>query len=293
MADLDTDIGGTDTEPGARDYEAEARAEGWRPLEQFKGDPAKWVDAEEFVKRGENILPIVKAQNGKLKAELEGQKRTLAEMRAAMDEFKLFHEETSAKLKKDAKEAYAKAEADLKAARTQARRDGDDDKVDEINDALADLKAEAKNAESKATKTAPTNKSSEDISKTPQFQQWAKDNPWFGGEGKENERRSRLAVAVGQEIRARNPGIGIAEFLEQVTEEVEATFGAPKATREAVSKVEGSRRGAGTSGRGYADLPADARRQCDEDVKKHVGPNKVYKTPKEYQAYFASMYFEE
>jgi len=292
MADLDTDTG---TDTGARDFEVEARAEGWRPLEQYKGDPAKWVDAEEFVKRGENILPIVKAQNSKLKAEIEGQKRTLTEMRAAMDEFKLFHEETAAKLKKDAKEAYAKAEADLKAARAQARRDGDDEKVDEINDAIADLKAEAKDAENKATQAAPTNKSNADISKTPEFQQWAKENSWFGGEGKENERRSRLAVAVGQEIRARNPGIGIAEFLEQVTEEVNETFGAPASgKREPASKVEGSRRGTGGgNGQSYADMPADARAECDKDAKRFVGPNKLYKTEKEWQSKFAKLYFSQ
>jgi hypothetical protein len=279
----------TGNEPGERNYEAEARAEGWKPIEQYKGDKAKWIDAKEFVERGENILPLVKAQNSKLKGELEATKQSIAEMRASMDEFKLFHQETAAKLKKDAKEAYAKAEADLKAARKQAREIGDDDKVDEINDALVELKDEAKAAEKNATKSAPTNKSSEDISKTPEFQAWAKENEWFG----QDERRSRLAVAVGQELRAKNPNIGIKEFLEKVSEEVAETFGEKTSSRNTASKVEGSRRGTGTGGKSYADLPSEARKQCDEDIKRHVGPNKVYKTAKEYQSYFANLYFEE
>jgi len=289
MSDLDNDPGNDPGNSGGeRNYEAEARAEGWRPLEQFKGDHAKWIDAEEFVKRGENILPLVKAQNGKLKGELEVTKRDIAEMRKNMEEFKLFHEETAAKLKKDAAQAYSKAEADLKAARKQAREDGDDDKVDEINDAIVDLKKEAEKEAAKAVK-APTNKSGEDISKTPEFQAWAKENEWFGSD----ERKSRLAVAVGQELRAKNPNISIADFLEKVTEEVEETFGGGKPKREAASKVEGSRRGNGSTGQSYADLPADARKQCDEDIKRHVGPNKVYKTEKDYKAYFAKLYFEE
>lgn len=276
-------------ETGERNYEAEAHAEGWRPLEKFKGDPDKWIDAKEFVERGENILPLVKAQNGKLKGELESQKRSLSEMRAAMDEFKLFHEETAAKLKKDAKESYARAEADLKAARKQARSDGDDDKVDEINDTLVDLKREAEKESAKATK-APTNKSSEDISKTPEFQSWAKENPWFG----EDTRKSRLAVAIGQEIRAKTPNISIYDFLEQVSEEVDSTFGTTKqSNRDAVSKVEGSRRGNGGTGKSYADLPSDARKQCEQDIKKLVGDNKVYKTEKAYKDYYAKLYFEE
>ena len=294
MADLENDPGGTD--PGERNYEAEARAEGWRPLEQYKGDPNKWIDAKEFVERGENILPLVKAQNSKLKGEIETQKRSLAEMRAAMDEFRLFHEETSAKLKKDAKDAYTRAEADLKAARKTARAEGDDDKVDEINDALVDLKKEAEKEAAKLDK-APTAKSQDAILKDPVYQAWAKENPWFGDDSdKENARKSRLAVAVGQEIRSKNPNISMSDFLEQITEEVEETFGgtAKKTGRDSqAGKVEGSRRGAGGTGQSFADLPADARKQCEDDIKRHVGPNKVYKTAKEYQTYFAKMYFEE
>lgn len=291
MSGLDNDSGGND--PGERNYEQEARSEGWRPLEQFKGEHSKWIDAKEFVERGENILPLVKAQNSKLKGELETQKRSLGEMRTAMDEFRLFHEETSAKLKKDAQQAYTKAEADLKQARKQARQDGDDDKVDEINDAIVDLKKEAEKEATKLAK-APTAQSNADISKTPEFKQWAEENPWFGDESnKDNVRKSRLAVAVGQDIRAKSPNISIKAFLEQVTEEVEETFGGKSTQREPASKVEGSRRGSGGGSKSFADLPPDARKQCEDDIKKHVGPNKVYKTAKEYQAYFANLYFEE
>lgn len=290
MADLDNEPG---NDPGERNYEAEARAEGWRPLEQYKGDPNKWIDAKEFVERGENILPLVKAQNSKLKSEIESTKQSLKEMRESMDNFKLFHEETTARLQKEKKAEYARAEADLKKARKEAREAGDDDKVDEINDAIADLKTEAQREETKIDK-APTAKSQEAILKDPVYQAWARENPWFGDDSnKENARKSRLAVAVGQEIRAKNPNISMSDFLEQITEEVESTFGGTKPTREAASKVEGSRRGAGGGGRSYADLPAEARKQCDEDIKRHVGPNKVYKTAKEYQTYFANLYFEE
>ena len=295
MSDLDNDPGNDPGEHsgGERDFVAEARAEGWRPLEQYKGDPNKWIDAEEFVKRGENILPLVKAQNSKLKAELEGQRQSLKEMRESMDNFKLFHEETTARLLKEKKAEYARAVADLKKARTEARENGDLDKVDEISDAIADLKAEAKAEETK-TKKAPTAQSQDAILKDPVYQAWAKENPWFGDDSdKENARKSRLAVAVGQELRSKNPNISMSDFLEQITEEVESTFGGKKSSREAASKVEGSRRGAGGTGRSYADLPADARKQCDEDIKRHVGPNKVYKTAKEYQSYFANLYFEE
>ena len=34
-------------------YESEAREQGWRPKEEFEGDPEKWRPAKEFVERGE------------------------------------------------------------------------------------------------------------------------------------------------------------------------------------------------------------------------------------------------
>ena len=34
-------------------YEGEAREMGWRPKEEWQGEPEKWRDAKEFVERGE------------------------------------------------------------------------------------------------------------------------------------------------------------------------------------------------------------------------------------------------
>ena len=51
---------------------------GWRPLpadpdhptdKEYKGVPEKFVEAEEYIERGEKVLPIVQAHNKKLDAE--------------------------------------------------------------------------------------------------------------------------------------------------------------------------------------------------------------------------------
>ena len=34
-------------------YESEAREQGWKPKEEYEGDPEKWRPAKEFVERGE------------------------------------------------------------------------------------------------------------------------------------------------------------------------------------------------------------------------------------------------
>ena len=42
-----------DGETGERDWEADARAMGWSPKAEFKGDKTHWIDAKSFVERGE------------------------------------------------------------------------------------------------------------------------------------------------------------------------------------------------------------------------------------------------
>src|SRR3990172_4739307 len=46
--------------------EASARAQGWKPKEEFTGDPALWVDAKEFVGRAP-LFDKIKTQSKDLK----------------------------------------------------------------------------------------------------------------------------------------------------------------------------------------------------------------------------------
>jgi hypothetical protein len=58
-------------------YESEARQQGWMPQEEFKGDPDRWTDAETFVRRADEVLPILKKRDRILKQENETLKRDL------------------------------------------------------------------------------------------------------------------------------------------------------------------------------------------------------------------------
>ena len=64
-----------DKPPEANPAEESARKKGWKPKEEFDGDPEVWVDAEEFIKR-EPFFDKFKHQNKKIK-ELE---RTISGM---------------------------------------------------------------------------------------------------------------------------------------------------------------------------------------------------------------------
>lgn len=64
VSDSEIDVSGAQPEASADEpetveteqreaAEAEARKQGWAPKEEWKGDPSKWVDAQEFVRRGD------------------------------------------------------------------------------------------------------------------------------------------------------------------------------------------------------------------------------------------------
>lgn len=57
--------------------EERARAQGWVPKEEFKGDQARWRPAEEFVKRGEEIASFRPEVVRKLEAKVAGLERQI------------------------------------------------------------------------------------------------------------------------------------------------------------------------------------------------------------------------
>ncbi len=86
--------------------EKEATEQGWRPKEEFDGDPDKWVSAHEFVRYGK----LQKTMN-KMKEDFDGRLR----------EVNTYHEMQK-----------AQAIADLKAQQKLAVRSGDEDTYDAI-----------------------------------------------------------------------------------------------------------------------------------------------------------------
>src|SRR6185436_4853984 len=77
------------------EVEGRARRMGWRPQEEFRGPKDKWVDASQFVERGETELPVLRErfralddkftrlerENSKLSHKIEDQTTVLKEFR--------------------------------------------------------------------------------------------------------------------------------------------------------------------------------------------------------------------
>jgi hypothetical protein len=265
------------------DIEKEALALGWVPQEQFRGDSAKWVDAETFVSRGKEIMPILRKNNEKLLGEVESLKGTIGTMQAslsaateAMSEFKQYHEDT-------AKRAYQKAVNDLKAQKVEAMENGEHRKVVEIDDALRELDKEAPKAmRSGNTETpAPAPAQVPNPMQDPVFAQWESENrSWLIDPDKQ-----AYANSIAQYLNATSKMRG-REFLDKVKEEVEKRY-----STNTPQKVEGGGAQPRTSGRSYSDLPADAKAACDRMGSKLVGDSKAYKSVDEWRKQYVKDYF--
>lgn len=224
-----------------------AKEMGWRPKEEFKGDPDKWVEAETFVKRGEEILPILKAQSKKDREALKAATDQIAEMKKTFGEFKQYHSQTE-------KRAYERAMKDLEARQAQAVEDNDLKAVREITREMTDL-----------SKDVRTDDSGNDLAKTQDeaFAVWVQDNAWF----KTDAALRGAAIALADEIAADgliDPAKQMAEVSKRIKAEFPHKF--ENARRAAPAAVEGGSPPR-KAGKGWSDLPALERQTYERWIK--------------------------
>jgi hypothetical protein len=267
---------------------AEARQLGWVPQAEFRGDKSRWVDADQFVERGHQIMPILRQNNAQLKQQLDGTNAKLKEALDAIEELKTTSVEIT-------KERVAAAKREVMAGIRKAREDGNVEVEDELTDRLGDLKA----AEAAADKPAPARKETPADQVDPAFVAWqaTPEGAFFGVD----RRKTALAMAIAQDLKLdpQTSHLSGLAFYKKVAAEVEAMVN-PKQEKEPDeqrSKVEGSR-GGGSGGGGngaareksYKDLPAEARAACDRQGQRFIG-KPGYKTASDWQSYYAKQYF--
>jgi len=269
------------------EVQAKAEAMGWIPPTRFKGDLAGFVDAEEYIERGEQVLPIVCEHNKRLKADVERVSAenlkiaaALAHAQKAIDEIEERHTVATQK-------AVERAKAQVVKELAAANEAGDHQGAAELTNQLVELNAVKAEPPEPKKPEAPA-----PYVPDPALKTWAEENPWFG----QDRRKTALAMGIAAELREKGTTLVGAEFYAKVSEEMEKTL--PPKERPA-DKVDGGRNGSGDEasrgarGKSYASLPADAKAACDSDARNFVGPGKKYKTSAEWQSRYAELYFQE
>ena len=251
----------------------EAESQGWVPKERYRGNEADWVDANTFVKRGREILPILRKNNENLMRDLNNTREQLKDFKEAADEFKRFQKDAYERKAQD----YEYRIQEIKDSRAQAITDGDGQKVNALDDALDEAKhnlKEAKQAVKDVIKEPPPVEESQPID--PSLQTWLDKNNWFG----QDKRMTSIANGIGESLRLEFPQLKGTSFLEKLDEvlleEFPNKFGKKNTPTNRVESGSG-RQGRGSSGaQSYDNLPADARAACDKFVKQKLMTKEEY-----------------
>jgi hypothetical protein len=262
--------------------ETQARELGWSPKEEFKGDPERWIDAETFVKRGEELMPILKANNRKLLGEVMSLKEAVKASQDSISALKEFNSKINIREAKETKKVLVEQ---LK----EARSDGDVETELKLTKEIDKTEKALEVAETKPVEqpVAPAT--------DPVFIAWKEEHPWFG----QDKRKTNIAIAIGNELRSDPESRNLTgrAFLDKVIQELNKTL--PSAERTpAQSKVEGGR-GSGNSGgpsgsgKTFNDLPSEAKDACDRQALRLVGPNRAFKNQAEWRSHYAAKYFTQ
>lgn len=258
-----------------RDFEKEARAHNWKPQDEFPGDPAKWVDAETFMRRADEIMPLMREQNKDLR-------RKVSELERAMK-----------RLAKSEQAAHAEKLEALKARQLEAVETGD-------KEAFAALDAQAEKIRKDMGDTAPALNGEDPAEELDTFREA---NPWFD--------KANLASATETDIEARlfadrtadkwvrqglHNEIPPSEFYKRLSEAVNDKYPSlkvrpirPKPPSDVTPNTRSVPRNGAKTG---ASLPPEAKETAERYVRLKL-PGYAGKTAAEAHNLFAQSYFEQ
>lgn len=170
--------------------EQQALELGWQPEEDFKADPKnegkEWRTAKEFLDR----KPLFD--------KIDGQSKEIKDLRRAVQSL-------GQQNKKIEELAYKRALEELKAEKVRALEEGEHTQVVQIDEKIADLKAQQV-----AQPQAPT--------PTEEFQEWVENNKWYV------EDREMRSIADGIGLSLHKEGVPPSEIMDQVSQRIKKVF---------------------------------------------------------------------
>ena len=244
-----------------RDFESEAREMGWVPEEEFKGEkkPYKFLSAQEFVERGETVLPLVRNENKRLREQMDAKEREFEER------IERLSKASEASLKAQRKQFEDRIAA-LNVERDRAVEEGDVERFKTLDKQIKDAEANTPKIENDPVV-------SEDPAKVEQ--DWLSKNSWYH----DDEEMQRYALWYSHKIK--DPKMPLSENLKRTEEAVKQQFpmkfGGKPAGANGHAPVEGGGvpKPAKTSKTPNFDkLPAEAKEMAERDVKAGLYKNK-------------------
>lgn len=203
MADENLDTNLENSESGTAgeqhkftEIEQKALEQGWVPEEDFNGEPEKWVDAGEFLRRGE-LFKKIDQQNKKIRQ----QDDLLQDLKKHYESVK----ETE----------FKRALEELRKEKKEALLEGDPDAVLEVDEKIESLREKRREELIEEQTKAAQAQTGENH---PVFVAWKEKNPWYGS----SLAMKGWADGLGAELAA--DGKTPAQVLEIISQKVKEEF---------------------------------------------------------------------
>lgn len=169
----------------------EALNQGWVPKDEFQGEEDAFIDAAEFVRRGELFRKI------------ESQSKEMKELRKALNGLASHN----AKIREV---EYTRALNDLKAQKKTALNEGDADRVVEIDEQLDLVKEQQRIQNTQTVQQVSTEVH-------PELSSWIAKNSWYESNPEMRKFADRLGVVLA-------PDMSPSDVLKEVEKEVKERF---------------------------------------------------------------------
>lgn len=254
------------SETEVRDFEQEARAQGWKPQEEYQGE--NWVDAKTFVERGDKYVGIMKDKMSRLERKLQYQETLNQDFKKHIERQEALHLKEMDNLIKR-----------LEKERTVAVTNGDGEAFARADAQLTEAKNNKTNAEIQRTVVQE---------RQPEWvETWLGENEWYS---KDKAARA-VADQYARELRDAQPSLQGPEFMQKVTEyvktELPQKFENKKKQTAPPVEIDGGVRNAPPVDHSYASLPKEAKDTFNRFVREGI-----YKNNDEARARYAQMYNE-
>ena len=237
--------------------EERAKMQGWSPKEDFRGDPSNWRPADEFVRRADEMMPIMKSVNKRLEGQVNTLKDELSETKGMVSKMVKVQEKYSGDL-------YETKITDIRAKKREAAKSEDWETYDRLEG------LEMQTAKPEPAKPDPPANANHVETVHPEVERWIGENNWFGNDREMTD----YAAFIGEQLKINNDPLAQVgneyAFCEKVKRQVQSTFPNKfqNKSRGHTDVDEPNLRGSentNPSGKTtYNDLPKDAKEHCKQ-----------------------------
>ena len=252
------------SDPEQLQVEARATRMGWVKEDEWNGPPENYRDAQAFIDVGEKELPVLRERNRNLDHRLQAAESSARDVKATLEEFKGHHAKVEER-------AYERAYRDIEGKQRAAAEEGDVSAYDALQVEKEKLE---KDAPAATPAVAPV-----DVQKPedePDFIAWKADNSWY----ETDMDLTVFAESVAKIVARKNPELRGRAFFDKLTEEVKRSkpdkFKNPRRQQAAAVEGAGGSTYRSSGGKGYADLPPEAKMACDKFVNQKLITQKQY-----------------